>query len=51
MGELQRTIGEDRTLGRLEVGRKVELCLFFGEDAYGWLARVERYFRIHGVED
>ena len=41
----------DRTPRRQELGRKIELPLFSGEDAYGWLARVERFFRLNAVED
>ena len=33
------------------MGRKIELPLFSGEDAYGWLARVEHFFRLNDVED
>ena len=35
----------------MELGRKIDLSVFSSEDAYGWLVQVERYFRIHGVED
>ena len=37
--------------GGLSFGQKLELPLFSEEDAYGWLARVERFFSINGVED
>ena len=30
--------------------RKMELPLFDGEDALGWIVRIERYFSINGVE-
>ena len=43
--------GADRTPRRQELGRKIELPLFSGEDAYGWLARVKRFFRLNAVED
>ena len=36
---------------RLDLGRKIELPVFCGEDAYGWLTHVERYFCIQGVDD
>ena len=42
---------QDRTPRRQGLGRKIELPLFSGEDAYGWLARVERFFRLNDVED
>ncbi|GAU48626.1 hypothetical protein TSUD_405850 [Trifolium subterraneum] len=29
--------------------RRLEIPIFKGEDAYGWLVRVERYFRLNGV--
>ena len=30
--------------------RKVELPVFDGEDALGWLVRIERYYSINGIE-
>ena len=41
--------GNNHTLRGLEVGRKLELPVC--EDAYGWLTKVERFFRVNGVED
>lgn len=35
-----------RTMGSR---RKLEIPIFKGEDTYGWLVRVERYFRLNGV--
>jgi hypothetical protein len=29
--------------------RKLEIPIFKGDDAYGWLVRIERYFRLNGV--
>ena len=29
----------------------MKLLVFSGEDAYGWLVRVERFFRVNAVED
>ena len=43
--------GDDCIGRQRDLGRKIELPLFFGEDAYGWLAQVERFFRINEVED
>lgn len=31
--------------------RKLEIPVFNGDDTHGWLARVERYFRINGVRE
>lgn len=31
--------------------RKLEIPVFEGEDAYGWINRVERYFDLKGMED
>ena len=36
----------DRRPQRVEVSRKMDLPIFSGADAYGWLVRVERYFRV-----
>lgn len=30
--------------------RRLEIPIFKGEDAYGWLVRVERYFHLNGVK-
>ncbi|CAH9099683.1 unnamed protein product [Cuscuta epithymum] len=32
-------------------GRKIDLPLFNGEDAYGWLIRIDRYFRLNHIEE
>ncbi|MCI08211.1 hypothetical protein A2U01_0029286, partial [Trifolium medium] len=29
--------------------RKLEIPIFKGDDAFGWLVRIERYFRLNGV--
>ncbi|KAI5420053.1 hypothetical protein KIW84_044011 [Lathyrus oleraceus] len=29
--------------------RRLEIPIFKGEDAYGWLVRIERYFHLNGV--
>lgn len=29
--------------------RRVEILMFKGDDAYGWLIRIERYFHLNGV--
>ncbi|GKE17762.1 hypothetical protein Tco_1425339 [Tanacetum coccineum] len=31
--------------------RKLKMPIFEGEDAYGWIYRMERYFDIQGIED
>ncbi|KAJ1405498.1 hypothetical protein SESBI_25852 [Sesbania bispinosa] len=36
---------------REERWRKLEIPLFSGEDAFGWLSRVERYFQMKGVTE
>ena len=36
---------------RSEIGRKLELIVFAGEDTYGWIGKVEHYFHVMGVED
>ncbi|CAH9107328.1 unnamed protein product [Cuscuta epithymum] len=33
------------------IGRKIELPLFNGEDAAGWLVRMNRYFRLNRTEE
>ena len=33
------------------MGWKLELLVLSGEDAYGWLTRVERFFQVNCVED
>ena len=35
---------------RRDLGRRLELPIFAGDDAYGWVIRVELYFQINGVE-
>ncbi|XP_031283145.1 uncharacterized protein LOC116141808 [Pistacia vera] len=32
-------------------GRKLEMPIFFGEDPYGWIFRVERYFHLNGITE
>ncbi|TXG48663.1 hypothetical protein EZV62_024538 [Acer yangbiense] len=32
-------------------GKKLELPLFHGDDAFGWLFRAERYFEINGIPE
>lgn len=32
-------------------GRKLEIPVFEGGEAYNWLVKVERYFKIHGIEE
>lgn len=32
-------------------GRKLDVPVFNGDDAYGWLVRVERYFRLNAVRE
>ncbi|KAK0599396.1 hypothetical protein LWI29_004883 [Acer saccharum] len=32
-------------------GKKLELPLFHGDDVFGWLFRVERYFKINGIPE
>ena len=43
--------GDDRADRRQTLGRKLELLIFSRDDAYGWLACVERFFHINKVED
>lgn len=31
--------------------RKLEIPLFSGEEAYGWVTMIERYFQLKGVSD
>ncbi|CAH9073319.1 unnamed protein product [Cuscuta epithymum] len=33
------------------IGRKIDLPLFKGEDAFGWLVRMNRYFRLNQTEE
>ena len=47
----RRGQGEQERAPRRDLGRRLDLPIFSGEDAYGWVVRVERYFRINGVED
>ena len=42
---------EESHTRRLETRRRLEIPLHSGEDAFGWLLRVERYFKINGVPD
>lgn len=35
----------------VRTGRKIDLPVFNGEDAYGWIVRVERFFRLNDVDD
>ncbi|KAI5444494.1 variant 2, tripeptidyl-peptidase II Tpp2 [Lathyrus oleraceus] len=40
----------DNQRGKIFEGRRrLEIPIFKGEDAYGWLVRVERYFRLHEI--
>lgn len=32
-------------------GQQLELLLFNGEDRHGWLAKVEHYFRMKGINE
>ncbi|KAJ1377544.1 Retrotransposon gag domain [Sesbania bispinosa] len=32
-------------------GRKLEIPIFSGDDAYGWINRVERYFKVNDMDD
>ncbi|WVZ23326.1 hypothetical protein V8G54_001870 [Vigna mungo] len=32
-------------------GRKLEILIFAGDDAYGWINRVERYFKVNDIDD
>ena len=34
-----------------ELWRKIEIPLFFGEEAYAWVDRMERYFEVRGVPE
>ena len=40
---------DDRRGGIFGGRRRLEIPVFKGEDAYGWLVRVERYFRIYEI--
>ncbi|CAH9133286.1 unnamed protein product [Cuscuta epithymum] len=46
---VSRTPEHTRINDRVYTGRKVDLPLFSGNDAYGWLLRVERYFKLNHV--
>ncbi|XP_057449034.1 uncharacterized protein LOC130740445 [Lotus japonicus] len=35
----------------IRTGRKIDLPVFNGDDAYGWIVRVERFFRLNEVDD
>ncbi|CAH9066959.1 unnamed protein product [Cuscuta europaea] len=56
-GEPHESRSVSRTPHHLRIGEpvytgtKVDLPLFDGEDAYGWLIRVERYFKLNQVSD
>lgn len=32
-------------------GRKLELPVFSGDDAYSWIVHAERFFKLHSVAD
>ncbi|KAJ1383053.1 hypothetical protein SESBI_43701 [Sesbania bispinosa] len=34
---------------RANGGRKLEVSIFSGDDAHGWINRVERYFKLNGL--
>ena len=36
---------------RVESGRKIDLLVFSGEDAYCWLLRIKRYFHVNQIKD
>ena len=36
--------------GRRDRDRKMELPVFVGDDAWGWLVKIERYFLVNGIE-
>ena len=42
---------ESRTPYHRNGRRRLELPIFSGDDAYGWLIRVDRYFKVNGVKD
>lgn len=48
MGEarVQNAISDHR-----EMMKRVELPIFDGEDAYGWIALAERFFRLGGYDE
>lgn len=45
------TVGESLRPRHRYRGRKVEIPVFEGEEAYSWLVKVERYFKINGVKE
>ncbi|KAJ1404260.1 hypothetical protein SESBI_26727 [Sesbania bispinosa] len=45
---LKKILKDETDLGA-EQWRKLEIPLFSGDDAYGWVNRVERYFNLKGV--
>lgn len=55
--EESRTVNDNDVEGHVTVRRreerwrKLEIPVFEGEDAYGWINRVERYFELKGMED
>ncbi|XP_028554071.1 uncharacterized protein LOC114580489 [Dendrobium catenatum] len=51
-GFTQGTWGDGRPFNRADNRmRKLKLPIFEGEDAYGWIYRVERYFAVNGVTE
>ncbi|XP_028552250.1 uncharacterized protein LOC114580023 [Dendrobium catenatum] len=51
-GFTQGTWGDGRTFNRADNRtRKLKIPIFEGEDAYGWIYRVERYFAVNGVTE
>ena len=43
--------GEGEHTPRRVLGRRLELPIFAGDNAYWWVIKVEMYFQIDGVED
>lgn len=35
----------------MECGQKIDLLVFFNDDAYGWLVRIERYFCVAQIDE
>lgn len=52
-GELSRspTWSSSRDSSRDFGGRKLKIPIFRGDDAYGWIVRAERYFKLNMVDD
>lgn len=42
---------DDSPRRRIRTGRKIDLPLFNGEDAHGWIVRVERFFSLNHIDD